>query len=69
MLVAISSHSNVWNLFMLEALRMSFSTVEGGSASLQGINLNFIETEEVDVNYICQSVLDARTETCFQGIF
>ena len=50
--------------FLLEVLRMVFTIIEGGSASLQGTQLNFSKAEKV-ISAIRQSISDARTDARF----
>eukprot|EP00795_Rhopilema_esculentum_P009559 gene9559-17307_t len=50
--------------FLLEILRMVFTIIEGGSASLQGTQLNFSKAEKV-ISTIRQSISDARTDARF----
>ena len=47
--------------FLLEMLRMVFTIVEGGSTTLQGIQLSFCKSDKA-MKCIRQSVLDARTD-------
>ena len=50
--------------FLLEVLRMVFTIIEEGSASLQGTQLNFSKAEKV-ISAIRQSISDARTDARF----
>ena len=56
------------SFFLLEILRMVFTIIEGGSTTLQGIQLSFCKSDKA-IKYIRQSVLNARTDARFVCIW
>ena len=55
-------------LFSLEVLSMVFTIIEGGTASLQGTQLNFSKAEKI-IPAIRQSISDARTDARFSVLW
>ena len=56
------------SFFLLEILRMVFTIVEGGSSTLQGIQLSFGKSEKT-ITCIRQSVSNARADARFVCIW